>query len=48
MSIAVLYALLRLQAYLPYSLGRDGMPPLQSLQHRGQLRHQHELAVLQR
>jgi len=30
-SIVVLYALLRLQAYLPYSLGRDGMPPLQSL-----------------
>jgi K+-transporting ATPase ATPase A chain len=30
-SIVLLYALLRLQAYLPYSLSRDGMPPLQSL-----------------
>ena len=30
-SIVVLFAILRLQAYLPYSLGRDGMPPLQSL-----------------
>jgi K+-transporting ATPase ATPase A chain len=30
-SIVLLYGLLRLQAYLPYSLGRDGMPPLQSL-----------------
>ena len=30
-SIVALYALLRLQAYLPYSLGRAGMPPLQSL-----------------
>ena len=30
-SIVALYALLRLQAYLPYSLGRDGMPSLQSL-----------------
>ena len=26
-----LYALLRLQAFLPYSLGREGMPSLQSL-----------------
>jgi K+-transporting ATPase ATPase A chain len=30
-SILTLYALLRLQAYLPYSLGRDGMPSLQAL-----------------
>jgi len=30
-SVALLYALLRLQPLLPYSLGRDGMPPLQSL-----------------
>ena len=30
-SIALLYAMLRLQAYLPYSLSRDGMPSLQSL-----------------
>ena len=30
-SILALYALLRLQAYLPYSLGREGMPSLQSL-----------------
>ncbi len=30
-SILALYALLRLQAYLPYSLGRDGMPSLQAL-----------------
>jgi K+-transporting ATPase ATPase A chain len=30
-SIAVLYAILRLQAYLPYSLGREGMPSLQAL-----------------
>jgi potassium-transporting ATPase potassium-binding subunit len=30
-SIVVLYAVLRLQALLPYSLGRDGMPALQSL-----------------
>ncbi len=30
-SIVVLFALLRLQAYLPYSLGREGMPSLQSL-----------------
>ena len=30
-SIVVLYAMLRLQAYLPYSLSRDGMPSLQAL-----------------
>ncbi|MDP2013603.1 MAG: potassium-transporting ATPase subunit KdpA [Actinomycetota bacterium] len=30
-SIVLLFALLRLQAYLPYSLDREGMPPLQSL-----------------
>ena len=30
-SIAVLYAILRLQAYLPYSRGLDGMPSLQAL-----------------
>ena len=30
-SMAVLYALLRLQAYLPYSLDREGMPSLQAL-----------------
>jgi K+-transporting ATPase ATPase A chain len=30
-SIVVLFAVLRLQAYLPYSLGREGMPSLQSL-----------------
>lgn len=30
-SILALYALLRLQAYLPYSLGREGMPSLQAL-----------------
>ncbi len=30
-SIVALYGILRLQAYLPYSLGTDGMPPLQSL-----------------
>ncbi len=30
-SIAVLYAILRLQALLPYSLGREGMPSLQAL-----------------
>ncbi|MBK9739896.1 MAG: potassium-transporting ATPase subunit KdpA [Actinobacteria bacterium] len=30
-SVLALYALLRLQAYLPYSLGREGMPSLQSL-----------------
>jgi K+-transporting ATPase ATPase A chain len=30
-SIVVLYAILRLQAYLPYSLTREGMPSLQAL-----------------
>ena len=30
-SVLALYALLRLQAFLPYSLGREGMPSLQSL-----------------
>ncbi len=30
-SVVILFALLRLQAYLPYSLGREGMPSLQSL-----------------
>ena len=30
-SVLALYALLRLQAYLPYSLGREGMPSLQAL-----------------
>ena len=30
-SILALYSLLRLQAYLPYSLGREGMPSLQAL-----------------
>ena len=30
-SIVVLYAILRLQAYLPYSLSREGMPSLQAL-----------------
>jgi potassium-transporting ATPase potassium-binding subunit len=30
-SVVVLFALLRLQQYLPYSLGREGMPSLQSL-----------------
>jgi potassium-transporting ATPase potassium-binding subunit len=30
-SVVVLYGLLRLQAYLPYSLGREGMPSLQAL-----------------
>ena len=30
-SIVVLFAILRLQAYLPYSLGREGMPSLQAL-----------------
>ena len=30
LSILVLFAVLRLQAYLPYSLGREGMPTLQS------------------
>lgn len=30
-SILVLYAILRLQTYLPYSLGRDAMPSLQAL-----------------
>ena len=30
-SVLGLYALLRLQPYLPYSLGHDGMPSLQSL-----------------
>jgi K+-transporting ATPase ATPase A chain len=30
-SVVVLFSLLRLQAYLPYSLGREGLPPLQSL-----------------
>jgi K+-transporting ATPase ATPase A chain len=30
-SMVVLYALLRLQAYLPYSLSRGGMPALQAL-----------------
>ncbi|MCA0328726.1 MAG: potassium-transporting ATPase subunit KdpA [Actinobacteria bacterium] len=30
-SMVVLYAILRLQAYLPYSLGREGMPSLQAL-----------------
>ncbi len=30
-SIVVLYAVLRLQAYLPYSLSREGMPSLQAL-----------------
>ena len=47
-SILALYALLRLQAYLPYSLGRDGHAVPPGLQHRGQLRHQHELAVVLR
>jgi K+-transporting ATPase ATPase A chain len=30
-SMVALYALLRLQAFLPYSLGREGMPSLQAL-----------------
>ncbi|MBI1379331.1 MAG: potassium-transporting ATPase subunit KdpA [Frankiales bacterium] len=30
-SIVVLYGILRLQTWLPYSLGREGMPALQSL-----------------
>jgi K+-transporting ATPase ATPase A chain len=30
-SMVVLYGILRLQAFLPYSLGRDGMPSLQAL-----------------
>jgi K+-transporting ATPase ATPase A chain len=30
-SVVILFALLRLQAYLPYSLGREGMPSLQAL-----------------
>ena len=30
-SMVVLYAILRLQAFLPYSLGREGMPSLQAL-----------------
>lgn len=30
-SIVLLFAILRLQAVLPYSLDRDGMPPLQAL-----------------
>ena len=30
-SVVVLYAILRLQAFLPYSLSRDGMPSLQAL-----------------
>ncbi|MDO8308717.1 MAG: potassium-transporting ATPase subunit KdpA [Actinomycetota bacterium] len=30
-SIVALFALLRLQAYLPYSLGHEGMPPWQAL-----------------
>jgi len=30
-SVLALYALLRLQAYLPYSMGREGMPSLQAL-----------------
>ena len=30
-SIVLLYAILRLQAFLPYSLSRDGMPSLQAL-----------------
>ena len=30
-SMLVLYAILRLQAHLPYSLDREGMPPLQAL-----------------
>ncbi|MFN8157850.1 MAG: potassium-transporting ATPase subunit KdpA [Candidatus Nanopelagicales bacterium] len=30
-SIVVLYGILRLQAFLPYSLSRDGMPSLQAL-----------------
>jgi K+-transporting ATPase ATPase A chain len=30
-SMAVLYGILRLQAFLPYSLGREGMPSLQAL-----------------
>jgi len=30
-SVVVLFAILRLQAFLPYSLGREGMPSLQAL-----------------
>ena len=45
-SILALYALLRLQAYLPVlaGAGGDAVPP--GPQHGGQLRHQHELAVV--
>ena len=46
---AALYAILRLQYYLPLNpQGFAGMSPRPRLQHGGQLRHQHQLAVLWR
>ena len=43
----VLYALLRLQGVLPFNpQGSRPMSPRPGVQHRHQLRHQHQLAVL--
>ena len=41
-----LYAFLRLQDHLWLSLGFPAVAPDQALEHRGQLRHQHQLAVV--
>ena len=49
LGFASLYAILRLQAYLPLNpQGFDGVPPGPRLQHRHQLPHQHQLAGLWR
>ena len=48
-SVLVLYALQRLQGSLPFNpTGVDGGAAGPVVQHRGQLRHQHELAELRR
>ena len=45
-SILFLYAFLRLQNHLWLSLGFPAVNARPGLEHRGQLRHQHQLAVV--
>ena len=45
-SILFLYAFLRLQSHLWLSLGFPNVFAGRCLEHRGQLRHQHQLAVV--
>ena len=48
-SVLVLYAMLRLQGSLPFNpTDRAGVGADRCVQHRGQLRHQHQLAVVLR